>query len=96
MGKLSDYLNEARNLKSDLGVIKKTLKDFKKSDEDLKDKMVDKIEKILLSIYKSESEDVFDKFTSDLMDLLRTYYREDVADDIEKVTDQMELIKNRG
>jgi hypothetical protein len=67
MSKLENYLSEARNLKGDIGKIKKITKDYAKKESMLQDKMYSDMDKVVQSILNNNIPDEeLEKFFADL------------------------------
>ena len=68
MSKLKQYITEARNIKGDMGKIKKIVKRWEKQVEKLRQKTGDEIEHIIKSVEKNVSDVEFKLFSDTLED----------------------------
>jgi len=89
MSKLKDYITEARNIKGDVGRVKKIFKKFDSNYEKLREKLYSDIGGIITSVDKSEDENGMSQFESWTMDMMHntfgSQYLDDVIGDIEEI-----------
>jgi hypothetical protein len=73
MTRLRDKLDEARNIKSEVGKVKKMVKKFASDSFKTRGKLYADVEKIVESIDKSEDETGMSMFENDLNDMLKQF-----------------------
>ncbi len=70
MTRLREHMDEARNIKGDIGKVKKIVKRWQKQSEILRQKTGDEIERVIRSIEMSVSDEEFKQFSDTLADIL--------------------------
>jgi hypothetical protein len=73
MTRLRDRLDEARNIKSEVGKVKKMVKKFSSDSFKIRGKLYADVEKIVESIDKSEDETGMSMFENEMNDMLKQF-----------------------
>jgi hypothetical protein len=92
MTRLRDCLDEARNIKGDIGNIKKTITQYVKNKKALEDKMFGDIKRQILNVAKSVDVEVFDTFVDKISDMTQGRFQNDIEfSDIESIARDIEI-----
>ena len=92
MTRLQDHLDEARNIKGDIGNIKKTIIQYIKNNRALKDRMFGDVEKQIRSVAKAVDVEVFDDFVDKISDMVQKHYQSEISfSDIESIARDIEI-----
>jgi hypothetical protein len=92
MTRLRDRLDEARNIKGDIGNIKKTITLYVKNKKALEDKMFGDIKRQILNVAKSVDVEVFDTFVDKISDMTQGRFQNDIEfSDIESIARDIEI-----
>jgi hypothetical protein len=92
MTRLRDRLDEIRNIKGDIGNIKKTITQYVKNKTSLKDKMFGDVEKQMRNVAKSVEFEIFDDFADKISDMIQRRFQGEVSfSDIESIAKDVEL-----